>query len=350
MVLRKFELEGWQELIIESGVLLEENPLDESPEFNSSTNISRRPSGTLSKGNDITMPSASPSFNLLQVILMSRSTHISTLLAAVQDPKTTDIANPVPVQAPVLVFTNLILIARSPYFRSKLAADSQIPPFWKLANAKTRDYRACARLADSNVLVDFQALIGESAQRITGGEEMEPVNIYDVIRDLRVQRFRVRFYLAGLEDYIDEEGALIAELSAATASQFEISTDTIELLDDIRYYLDDRFRYRFAKDAGAWKTLDGEEGEAEFAAVAINKQIRQCRIDGVPARLKHAAKRRQQWASQWRRCREDVHRRQAEAEDEFHEKRRYIMRKLPDPTRQLIELPCLQPSGLKLDA
>ncbi|SPN99967.1 related to bood POZ containing protein [Cephalotrichum gorgonifer] len=85
--------------------------------------------------------------------------------------------------------------------------------------------------------------------------EAEPVNIYDVIHaawDLRVQRleeFAARYLAYRLEDYIDdEEFAELIRLSAARITRRE-ETDTIELLDDIRYYLSERFRLRF-EDAG----------------------------------------------------------------------------------------------------
>ncbi|VZH96437.1 unnamed protein product [Fusarium fujikuroi] len=153
----------------------------------------------------------------------------------------------------------------------------------------------------SNVLVDRTH--GE-AQRNgdTDGEdeqiEMEPVNIYDVIHaawDLRVQRleeFAARYLAYRLEDYIDEEDfqALIAESAQRITVREE--TDTIELLDDIRYYLDDRFRYRF-EDAGLEDMMD-EEGEtnAELAAaVAQQAEISTDAADGVPASTKHAAKK-----------------------------------------------------------
>ena len=95
--------------------------------------------------------------------------------------------------------------------------------------------------------------------------EMEPINIYDVIHaawDLRVQRleeFSARYLAYRLEDYIDEPefAELIRESAGRLKSREE--TDTIELLDDIRYYLSDRFRLRF-EDAGIEGLLD-EDGE-----------------------------------------------------------------------------------------
>lgn len=99
--------------------------------------------------------------------------------------------------------------------------------------------------------------------------DVEPINVYDVIRaawDLRVQRleeFAARYLAGRLEDYIDEDefAELIRESAARIRERQE--TDTIELLDDIRYYLSERFRLRFEGD-GLEEMLD-EEGEGGFA-------------------------------------------------------------------------------------
>ena len=122
---------------------------------------------------------------------------------------------------------------------------------------------------DNNALVDRTHAqdAGKEAQVV----EVEPINVYDVIHaawDLRVQRleeFAARYLAYRLEDYIDEEE--FAELIQQSAARLKTreETDTIELLDDIRYYLSERFRLRF-EDAGLDDMLD-EDGEidAEFA-------------------------------------------------------------------------------------
>ncbi|KAI0394520.1 BTB/POZ domain-containing protein [Xylariaceae sp. FL0594] len=101
--------------------------------------------------------------------------------------------------------------------------------------------------------------------------EVEPINVYDVIHaawDLRVQpleEFAARYLAYRLEDYIDEEefADLIKESAARVKNREE--TDTIELLDDIRYFLGERFRLRF-EDAGLDQMLDGS-GEIDASAV-----------------------------------------------------------------------------------
>ncbi|KAH6628376.1 hypothetical protein F5144DRAFT_578826 [Chaetomium tenue] len=158
--------------------------------------------------------------------------------------------------------------------------------------------------------------------------EVEPINVYDVIRaawDLKVQRleeFAARYLAGRLEDYIDE--AEFADLIRESADRIQArqETDTIELLDDIRYYLSERFRFRFegdgleemlddgsdsegdgegyedgegvdAEDAkvgdgqaggeyiegGGVKTLNGKVVEDEFASDAVNYEILQEKID-----------------------------------------------------------------------
>ncbi|KAG5938734.1 hypothetical protein E4U59_003588 [Claviceps monticola] len=81
--------------------------------------------------------------------------------------------------------------------------------------------------------------------------ETEPINIYDVVHaawDLRVRRleeFAARYLAYHLEDYIDDPDFhdLIRESASRIKKREE--TDSIELLDDIRHYLSDRFRLRF---------------------------------------------------------------------------------------------------------
>jgi hypothetical protein len=93
--------------------------------------------------------------------------------------------------------------------------------------------------------------------------EVEPINVYDVIHaawDLNVQRledFVARYLADRLEDYIDETE--FSELIQESASRLKArqETDTIELLDDIRYYLNERFRLRF-EDAGVDDMMEQE--------------------------------------------------------------------------------------------
>ncbi|ESZ92415.1 hypothetical protein SBOR_7223 [Sclerotinia borealis F-4128] len=163
--------------------------------------------------------------------------------------------------------------------------------------------------------------------------DVELINPYDVMRAgwlTRVQRleeFCARYLAYRLEDYIDEPEfeELINESAARIEKRQE--TDTIELLDDIRFYLSERFRLRFedpgleemmdekeentvdtstedmkpseAADmkqtqapaldppmSGQIRTLNGEIAGDEFAADAINYQTLLGKIDTLLERLK----------------------------------------------------------------
>lgn len=123
--------------------------------------------------------------------------------------------------------------------------------------------------ATNNILVDRTHTNDPDAE--PQQVEMEPIDIYDVMHaawDLRVQRleeFSARYLAYRLEDYIDEpEFADLIQESASRIKKRE-ETDTIELLDDIRYYLSERFRLRF-EDAGLDEMLD-DEGEIRADAV-----------------------------------------------------------------------------------
>ncbi|KAF2669266.1 hypothetical protein BT63DRAFT_425003 [Microthyrium microscopicum] len=162
-------------------------------------------------------------------------------------------------------------------------------------------------------------------------ETVELINIYDVIRagwDVRVNRleeFGARYIANRLEECIDEEdfAQLVKESAQRVKNRQE--TDTIELVDDIRYYLSERFKMRFedagidvmedenllTEDellatkvdgleledgsapampddfyAGVIRTLDGEDVEDEFEEEARNYQILLGKIDALLDRLR----------------------------------------------------------------
>ena len=122
------------------------------------------------------------------------------------------------------------------------------------------------------------ALPGENAV------EDEALDIYGILRAAwltRVQRleeFAARYIAYRLEAYIDDpEFAELVKESASRISKRE-ETDSIELLDDIRYYLSERFRLRF-EDTGLEEAMDEvaaqeqqqrEEEERAAAATAAD--------------------------------------------------------------------------------
>ncbi|KAI9367481.1 hypothetical protein BJX61DRAFT_547448 [Aspergillus egyptiacus] len=95
----------------------------------------------------------------------------------------------------------------------------------------------------------------------TRGEEEDDIDIYSIIRAAwmtRVQRleeFAARYLAYHLEAHIDspEFAELIQESASRIRKRQE--TDSIELLDDIRFYLNERFRLRF-DDAGIEEMME----------------------------------------------------------------------------------------------
>ncbi|CAK7227515.1 hypothetical protein SCUCBS95973_006566 [Sporothrix curviconia] len=104
------------------------------------------------------------------------------------------------------------------------------------------------------------------------GADAGDINIYEVLRaawDLKVQRleeFAARFLATRLEHYIDDEMFADLVLESANRLKSRQETDTIELIDDIRYFLSERFRLRFEDMA----LSDIEEDAAEQAEAAAN--------------------------------------------------------------------------------
>ncbi|KKY14937.1 putative ankyrin repeat and btb poz domain protein [Phaeomoniella chlamydospora] len=103
------------------------------------------------------------------------------------------------------------------------------------------------------------------------------LDIYEILRAAwltRVQRleeFAARYIAYRLEHYIDEpEFADIVKESASRISRRE-ETDSIELLDDIRWYLSERFRLRF-EDTGFEEMMEEEMAGAAAAASATRQE------------------------------------------------------------------------------
>ncbi|KAJ5249154.1 hypothetical protein N7468_000605 [Penicillium chermesinum] len=118
----------------------------------------------------------------------------------------------------------------------------------------------------------------------TRGKDDDDIDIYAIMRAAwltRVQRleeFAARFFAYRLEAHIDTPE--FAELIQESASRIQArqETDSIELLDDIRFYLNERFRLRF-DDAGLEEMLEetaqppnGDGGEQPDVA-QVTKEV-----------------------------------------------------------------------------
>ncbi|KIV91322.1 hypothetical protein PV10_05873 [Exophiala mesophila] len=109
-----------------------------------------------------------------------------------------------------------------------------------------------------------------------GSEDL--IDIYLILRAAwltRVQRleeFAARYIAYRLETYIDEPEFM--DLVAESASRIEKrqETDSIELIDDIRYYLSERFRLRF-EDVGMEEMEMDQQGQEEAQAHLIQTEL-----------------------------------------------------------------------------
>lgn len=149
-----------------------------------------------------------------------------------------------------------------------------------LDKLKTKAAQAISTLGSGSNVTVAADRAKAARESVNGGDEVEvePINVYDVIRaawDLNVQRledFVARYLADRLEDYIDEPdfSELIQESALRLKARQE--TDTIELLDDIRYYLNERFRLRF-EDAGVEDMMEQNEAEAEAARRSHQQEL-----------------------------------------------------------------------------
>ncbi|KAJ5887497.1 hypothetical protein N7495_007538 [Penicillium taxi] len=124
--------------------------------------------------------------------------------------------------------------------------------------------------------------VSQSRAAKTRGKDEDDIDIYEIMRaawTTRVQRleeFCARFFAYRLEAHIDtpEFAELIQESAARIQARQE--TDSIELLDDIRFYLNERFRLRF-DDAGLEGMMDqqtpAEDGELGASSDDMTKIV-----------------------------------------------------------------------------
>jgi ankyrin repeat/BTB/POZ domain-containing protein 1 len=119
----------------------------------------------------------------------------------------------------------------------------------------------------------------------------EPVDIYEVIRagwDTRVQRleeFAARYIAYRLENYLDQPE--FAELVQESANRVKArqATDTVELVDDIRYYLSERFRLRF-EDSGLDEMMDENAAfQAATEGDLVDAMGNFALEDGIPEKI-----------------------------------------------------------------
>ena len=103
------------------------------------------------------------------------------------------------------------------------------------------------------------------------------LDIFEILRaawTTRVQRleeFAARYMAYRLEQYIDDPAFADIIKESAGRVQNREETDTIELMDDIRYYLSERFRLRF-EDTGFDEAIAAEEQTQQEAPILLNEK------------------------------------------------------------------------------
>lgn len=160
---------------------------------------------------------------------------------------------------------------------------------WDLRVQRLEEFAArylAYRLEDYIDEQDFQDLINESAQRLKTREETDTIELLDDIRYYLSERFRLRFEDAGLDEMMDEEGEISAELAAAMAAQAQVSDDPAGpavVTNGDAVHVEEAVE---GETGPAVRTLDGEVAEDEFVSDAINYQILLGKIDAMLDRLK----------------------------------------------------------------
>ncbi|KAH5305226.1 hypothetical protein HBI23_182350 [Parastagonospora nodorum] len=105
------------------------------------------------------------------------------------------------------------------------------------------------------------AVEADNPRGATDADADEAVDIYEVMRagwDTRVQRleeFAARYIAYRLEHYIDQPEFAELVLESANRVKARQETDTVELVDDLRFFLSERFRLRF-EDSGLDEMMD----------------------------------------------------------------------------------------------
>lgn len=141
-----------------------------------------------------------------------------------------------------------------------------------------------------------------SNEQIVGAEAPpgeEVINIYDVVRAgwltrvPRLEEFGARYLASRLESYIDEEDFADLIRESAGRIQRRQETDSIELLDDIRYYLSERFRLRF-EESGLEEMLDEttpQDGSppGPDPAVALVRELKRTEAIEIPEGRENSA-------------------------------------------------------------
>ncbi|KAJ4358976.1 hypothetical protein N0V95_002592 [Ascochyta clinopodiicola] len=125
---------------------------------------------------------------------------------------------------------------------------------------------------------EFAQIVQESANRVKARQETDTVELVDDIRYYLSERFRLRFEDSGLDEMMDENAAI-----KAAEADLGVAMDDVSLEDRKREEQAPPVEQQMA--AGAIRTLDGEIIGDEFLQDAQNYQILLGKIDSLLERL-----------------------------------------------------------------
>lgn len=138
---------------------------------------------------------------------------------------------------------------------------------------------------------EFAELIQESASRIQGRQETDSIELLDDIRFYLGERFRLRFDDAGLEEMMEEEAQPDTEPHAPeTEKAVEKITEGVEVLEipaDKNGEIQEQAQTKSQnpEHRPVIKTLDGQDAGDEFSKDAMNYQILMEKLDMVLEKL-----------------------------------------------------------------
>ena len=130
---------------------------------------------------------------------------------------------------------------------------------------------------------EFAELIQESASRIQSRQETDSIELLDDIRFYLNERFRMRFDDAGLDEMMEEQIAVDSEESAIQPEDMAKLTEGVETLDVSKsaiFHTTDK-RQQHPGQFREIRTLDGAVVEDEFSEDAMNYQILMGKLDDL---------------------------------------------------------------------
>lgn len=134
---------------------------------------------------------------------------------------------------------------------------------------------------------EFAELVQESANRVKARQETDTVELVDDIRFYLSERFRLRFEDSGLDEMMDEDAAIKAVADANSNGDLADAMGDFALEDKIPEKTQEELRVPVQQQmvAGTIRTLDGEEIGDEFLQDAMNYQILLGKIDALLEKL-----------------------------------------------------------------